>query len=61
MQFPALIYIIITIMLPTYRPNVRKRKKHIGFRAKMKTAGGRKTLARRRSKGRWQLIPGMKS
>ena len=47
-------------MLPTYRPNVRKRKKHIGFRAKMKTAGGRKTLARRRSKGRWQLIPDIK-
>ncbi len=47
-------------MLPTYRPNVRKRKKHLGFRAKMKTAGGRKTLARRRAKGRWELIPDVK-
>ncbi|HOW89702.1 MAG: 50S ribosomal protein L34 [Elusimicrobiota bacterium] len=44
-------------MLPTYRPNVRRRKKTLGFRAKMKTAGGRKTLARRRAKGRWHLIP----
>ena len=47
-------------MLPTYRPNVRKRRKHLGFRAKMKTKGGRKTLARRRAKGRWTLIPDMK-
>jgi large subunit ribosomal protein L34 len=36
---------------------VRKRKKHIGFRAKMKTAGGKKVLSRRRAKGRWKLIP----
>ena len=53
-------YLYNNAMLPTYRPNVRKRKKHLGFRAKMKTAGGRKTLARRRAKGRWKLIPGMK-
>ncbi|MBU2529756.1 MAG: 50S ribosomal protein L34 [Elusimicrobia bacterium] len=44
-------------MLPTYRPNVRKRKKSIGFRARMATAGGRKVLARRRQKGRCHLIP----
>ncbi|MFH1618282.1 MAG: 50S ribosomal protein L34 [bacterium] len=44
-------------MLPTYRPNVRKRAKHIGFRARMATAGGRKVLSRRRAKGRWKLIP----
>gem|GEM_PF-430397 len=43
-------------MLPTYRPNRRKRAKAIGFRARMKTAGGRKTLSRRRQKGRHQLI-----
>ena len=28
-------------MLPTYRPNKAKRAKHIGFRARMATAGGR--------------------
>ncbi|HOJ86987.1 MAG: 50S ribosomal protein L34 [Elusimicrobiales bacterium] len=44
-------------MLPTYRPNVRRRKKTIGFRARMKTKGGRKVLSARRRKGRWNLIP----
>ncbi|MDD2772949.1 MAG: 50S ribosomal protein L34 [Elusimicrobiales bacterium] len=44
-------------MLPTYRPNKRKRAKHIGFRARMKTAGGRKVLSSRRRKGRYNLIP----
>ncbi|NLO91960.1 MAG: 50S ribosomal protein L34 [Elusimicrobia bacterium] len=42
-------------MLPTYRPNKSKRKKHIGFRARMSTPGGRKTLSRRRAKGRRQI------
>jgi len=44
-------------MLPTYRPNVRKRKKTIGFRARMKTKAGRRVLSARRIKGRWNLIP----
>ncbi|MCR4820105.1 MAG: 50S ribosomal protein L34 [Elusimicrobiales bacterium] len=44
-------------MLPTYRPNVRRRNKAIGFRARMATPGGRKVLSRRRAKGRWHLIP----
>lgn len=44
-------------MLPTYRPNVRRRKKTIGFRARMKTKAGRRVLANRRRKGRWKLIP----
>ena len=43
-------------MLPTYRPHNRKRMKKIGFRARMATPGGRKTLNRRRSKGRKILI-----
>ncbi|MFA5161231.1 MAG: 50S ribosomal protein L34 [Elusimicrobiales bacterium] len=44
-------------MLPTYRPNRRKRAKAIGFRARMKTKGGRKVLSARRRKGRVHLIP----
>ncbi|MEK7745043.1 MAG: 50S ribosomal protein L34 [Elusimicrobiota bacterium] len=44
-------------MLPTFRPNRRKRAKHIGFRARMSTAGGRQTLSRRRRKGRKKLNP----
>ncbi|MDD6174128.1 MAG: 50S ribosomal protein L34 [Elusimicrobia bacterium] len=43
-------------MLPTYRPNNRKRAKTIGFRARMTTAGGRKVLSARRAKGRQELI-----
>jgi large subunit ribosomal protein L34 len=42
-------------MLPTYRPRNRKRLKKIGFRARMKTTGGRATLKRRRLKGRRKL------
>ena len=42
-------------MLPTFLPNKRKRAKKIGFRARMKTQGGRQTLKRRRQKGRHRL------
>jgi large subunit ribosomal protein L34 len=41
----------------TFQPNVRRRKKTIGFRARMKTAGGRKVLSRRRQKGRKRINP----
>jgi large subunit ribosomal protein L34 len=41
----------------TFQPNVRRRAKTIGFRAKMKTSGGRRVLKSRRQKGRWKLIP----
>jgi len=39
----------------TFRPHNRKKARTHGFRKRMRTAGGRKTLSRRRKKGRHRL------
>lgn len=42
-------------MQPTYRPSKIRRARKCGFRARMKTRGGRKVIANRRAQGRKRL------
>ena len=42
-------------MKMTFQPKKRQRAKVHGFRARMKTTGGRKVIAARRAKGRAKL------
>ncbi|MFH1780885.1 MAG: 50S ribosomal protein L34 [Candidatus Nealsonbacteria bacterium] len=42
-------------MSVTYQPKKKKRQRTHGFSVRMRTKGGRATLARRRSKKRWSL------
>lgn len=43
----------------TFQPSVIRKKRKTGFLVRQRTVGGRRTLQRRRAKGRWRLGGGI--